>query len=174
MLRVQNSQHPAGINSPLLTQVLCMCFQESCVVSCPIASPQASNYILWWNSLRGSVTRWCHLVPALPQLHQHRHSVSTLKFMMHTANTHVAGAAVIPLQNLLEKMLVFLKSLSYTSLEIGLRRIFHLRPRKILQFFKFLEKSKGGTLLYQKKFSSPISLKFKIWSLYLIYSILSS
>ena len=39
-------------------------------------------------------------------------------------------------------MLVFFESLSYTSSEIGLTRIFHLRPMKILQFFKFLEKSK--------------------------------
>ena len=41
-----------------------------------------------------------------------------------TTLTHVAGAAVIPLQNWREKMLAFFESLSYTSLEIGLKRIF--------------------------------------------------
>ena len=80
--------------------------------------------------------------------------------------THVAGAAVIPLQNWTEKRLVFFESLSYASSEIGLERIFHLRPQKISQFSKFLEKSKGGTLLYQKIFFSPILLIFKIWSPY--------
>ena len=43
--------------------------------------------------------------------------------------THVAGAAVIPLQNWPEKMLVFFESLPYTSLEIALRTIFHPHPR---------------------------------------------
>ena len=56
---------------------------------------------------------------------------------------HVAGGAVIPLQNGSEKMLVFLENLSYTSLEIGPTRIFDLRPWKISQFFKFLEKSEA-------------------------------
>ena len=56
----------------------------------------------------------------------------------------MAGAAFIPLQNWLEEILVFFKSLSYTSLEIGLRLIFLLLPQKILQIFKFLEKSNGG------------------------------
>ena len=41
---------------------------------------------------------------------------------------HVAGAVVIPLRIAPEKMLVFSESLPYTSLEIGLKRIFHLWP----------------------------------------------
>ena len=42
--------------------------------------------------------------------------------------THVAGAVVIPLRIAPEKMLVFSESLPYTSLEIGLKTIFHLWP----------------------------------------------
>ena len=42
--------------------------------------------------------------------------------------THPAGADVIPLQIAPEKMLVFSESLPYTSLEIGLKTIFHLWP----------------------------------------------
>ena len=42
--------------------------------------------------------------------------------------SHVAGAGVIPLRIAPEKMLVFSESLPYTSLEIGLKTIFHLWP----------------------------------------------
>ena len=41
---------------------------------------------------------------------------------------HLARAGVIPLRIAPEKMLVFSKSLPYTSLEIGLKTIFHLWP----------------------------------------------
>ena len=67
----------------------------------------------------------------------------------------MAEAAVIPLQSSPEKMLVFFESLFYTGLEIGLRKIFHLRPWKMLQFFKFLKRSKGP--FYIKK---EIRLRF--------------
>ena len=43
-------------------------------------------------------------------------------------SAHVAGAGVIPLRIAPEKMLVFSESLPYTSLEIGLKTIFHLWP----------------------------------------------
>ena len=41
---------------------------------------------------------------------------------------HLAGAVVIPLRIAPEKILVFSDSLPYASLEIGLKRIFHLWP----------------------------------------------
>ena len=42
--------------------------------------------------------------------------------------SHVAGVGVISLRIAPEKMLVFSESLPYTSLEIGLKTIFHLWP----------------------------------------------
>ena len=51
-----------------------------------------------------------------------------IPFQIAMPNTHVAEAGVIPLRIAPEKKLVFSESLTYTSLEIGLKTIFHLWP----------------------------------------------
>ena len=47
----------------------------------------------------------------------------------------------MPLHIATEKVMVYFESHPYASLEMGLKRKFHPDPYKILQFFKFLEKS---------------------------------